>query len=197
MIGSSFSTQKKEDIYKKLSAYAKAFHFEEVVKLGRQHMMMLTAADIDRIINSLVTERESGDIINNPHQLDLRIEALLRYRDHGYDPEKIIKETVLPEGYTGKILMVAIMGGVIDRQVCLRSGDLWHREILKNTENEIRALGFFKSSVYGLGGAFARFENNNDIILSGTSDDFGSCDKLYASRLIKKVFKDRKVIVID
>ena len=197
MTGSSFSTQKKIVTYKKLSACVKAFKFEEAVKLGKQHNMMLTSADMDRIINSLVMQRGSGDTISNPHQLDQRIKTLLRCRDHGCDPGKIIKKTILPEGYSGKILMVAIMGGVINRLVCLRSGDLWHREILKNTENEIRDLGFNKSCVYALGGAYVRFETNNDIAIYGTSDDFGSCDKVYASMLIKTSFKDRKVIVLD
>jgi Janus/Ocnus family protein len=196
--GSSFSTQKKAVIYKKLSACVKAFKFEEAVKLGKQHNMTLTSADMDRIINSLVAQREeSRDTISNPHQLDQKIKALLRYRDNGCDPEKIIEKTILPEGYNGKILMVAITGGVINRFVCLRSGDLWHREILKNTENEIRNLGFIKSCVYALGGASVRFESNNDIVIYGTSDDFGSCDKVYASILIKTRFKDRKVMVLD
>ena len=198
MTDSSFPTQKKAVIYKKLSDCVKAFKFEEAVKLGKQHNMTLTSADMDRIINSLVAQREESlDTISNPHQLDQRIKALLRYRDNGCDPEKIIEKTVLPEGYNGKILMATIMGGVINRLVCLRSGDLWHREILKNTENEIRDLGFSKSSVYALGGAYVRFEKNNDIVIYGTSDEFGSCDKLSASRLIKKVFKDRKIFVMD
>ena len=197
MTGSSFSMQKKAVIYKKLSACVKAFKFEEAVKLGKQHNMMLTSADMDRIINSLVVKKGSGDTIRNPHQLDQKIKALLRYRDHGCDPRKIIEKTILPEGYSGKILMVAITGGVINRFVCLRSGDLWHREILKNTENEIRNLGFIKSCVYALGGASVRFESNNDIVIYGTSDDFGSCDKVCASILIKTRFKDRKVMVLD
>ena len=117
-------------------------------------------------------------------------------RDHGCDPKKIIEKVVLPEGYAGKILMVVIMGGEIDNFVCLRSGDLWHREILRNTENEIRDLGFPNSIVHELGGAHVRFEKNNDIVIFGTSDDFGSCDKIYASQLIKQVFKDRNVMIL-
>jgi len=120
--------------------------------------------------------------------------------DKAFHPEetlKTIKQTVLPEGYNGKILMVNISGGVIDGLVCLRSGDLWHREILRNTETEIRDLGFSESSVYALGGAHVRFEANNDIVIFGTSDDFGSCDKRDAAKLIQRVFKHRNVIVLD
>jgi len=116
---------------------------------------------------------------------------------HHNEASKKIKTTILPEGYNGKILMVVIRGGDIDGLVCLRSGDLWHREILRNTESEIRDLGFSGSSVYELGGAHVRFEANKDIIIFGTSDDFGSCDKRYAAKLIQQEFKDRKVIVLD
>jgi len=93
--------------------------------------------------------------------------------------------------------MVVVRGGDIDELVCLRSGDLWHREILRNTESEIKKLGFFESSVYELGGAHVRFEANNDIVIFGTSDDFGSCDKRYAAKLIQQLFKDRNVVVLD
>jgi hypothetical protein len=116
---------------------------------------------------------------------------------HHNEASKKIKTTILPEGYNGKILMVVIRGGHIDGLVCLRSGDLWHREILRNTEAEVRHLGFSESSVYELGGAHVRFEENKDIIIFGTSDDFGSCDKRYAARLIQQEFKDRNIIILD
>ena len=73
---------------------------------------------------------------------------------------------------------------------------MWHREILRNTESEIRDLGFYESSVYELGGAHVRFEKNSDIVIFGTSDDFGSCDKVYASKLIQQSFKNRNILVL-
>ncbi len=111
--------------------------------------------------------------------------------------EKMIIETDLPEGYNGKILIVLIMGGIISKLVCLRSGDLWHREILRNTEKEIKDLGFTKTSVHELGGALVRFESNGDILIHGTSDDYGSCDKKLAAELIKKEFPHRNIIITD
>ena len=111
------------------------------------------------------------------------------------DPEKLIDKIILPEGYNGKILLVMIVGGFLDGQILLRSGDMWHREILRNTENEIKELGFVESDVYELGGAHVRFEKN-DIVIFGTSDDFGSCDKVYASKLIRQLFKDRNVLIL-
>jgi len=117
--------------------------------------------------------------------------------DDKVGPEKMIIETDLPKGYNGKILMVVIMGGGIDKIVCLRSGDLWHREILRNTQKEIKDLGFSKSAAYELGGACVRFEPNGDIIIHGTSDDYGSCDKNLAAEFIKKKFPGKKIIVLD
>jgi hypothetical protein len=160
-----------------------------------QYNVAPTLADMERLINCLVTQRESANVISPFNRLDIRIKALKRFRDHGCDPGQIIEKTTLKQGYNGKILIVAIMGGLIDRLTCLRSGDLWHREILQNTKNEIRDLGFFNSSVYELGGAHVRFEKNKDIIIYGTSVDFGMCDKEYASELIQQVFKDRNIIV--
>ena len=111
------------------------------------------------------------------------------------DSESLINKIILPEGYNGKILLAMIVGGILDGQILLRSGDMWHREILRNTENEIKELGFAESDVYELGGAHVRFEKN-DIVIFGTSDDFGSCDKVYASKLIQQLFKDKNVIIL-
>jgi hypothetical protein len=192
----SYSCHNKTIIYKKMLAYIKAFTFEDALKISSENNVMPTMEDMDQIIKSISLQRELMDSSCSFFQIDRRIKALKRLRDHGCDPKKIIKKVVLPEGYTGKILIVAIMGGVTDNLVCLRSGDLWHREILKNTENEIRDLGFSNSIVHQLGGAHVRFEKNNDIVIFGASDDFGSCDKVHASKLIKRVFKDRNVLVL-
>ncbi|MBW2441976.1 MAG: hypothetical protein JRH12_15965, partial [Deltaproteobacteria bacterium] len=50
--------------------------------------------------------------------------------------KKRIPDIILPEGYNGKILLVSVSGGGIPKSVLLRSGDLWHREILRNTAAE-------------------------------------------------------------
>ena len=195
MTSTSSFRQNKALIYKKLWACVKAFEFEDALKICMEYNVVPALVDMDRFINGLVMQRESRDQTYPSHKLDRRIKALKRFRDHGCNPGQIIEKTTLKQGYSGKILIVAIMGGVIDRLTCLRSGDLWHREILQNTKNEIRDLGFSNSSVYELGGAHVRFEKNKDIIIYGTSDDFGPCDKEYASELIQQVFKDRNIIV--
>ena len=93
----------------------------------------------------------------------------------------------------GKILLAAVSGGIIENSVILRSGDLWHSEILRETQAEIRDLGLFNTDVYPLGGAWARFENDGTILIWGSSDQYGACDKEFAAELIGKAYPDRKI----
>jgi len=108
---------------------------------------------------------------------------------------KEIPKIILPEGYTGKILLVSISGDGLEEMAILRSGDLWHREILRNTEAEIRNLGFHNARVYEQGGAHLRFEPDGAIIIHGTSQQYGACDKEYAAGLVKDEFPDRRIDV--
>jgi D-3-phosphoglycerate dehydrogenase len=104
-----------------------------------------------------------------------------------------IPAVVLPEGYSGKILLVSISGAGLEERIILRSGDLWHREILRNTAAEIRNLGFDNAQVYELGGAQLHFEPDGTIIIHGTSDQYGACDKDYAAGLVRDSFPGRVV----
>jgi hypothetical protein len=110
----------------------------------------------------------------------------------GLPPGKTIPAVILPEGYCGKILLAAVAIGS-ERLVVLRSGDLWHREILRNTEAEIRRLGLPEARVDELGGAHLRFEADGSILLWGESEDFGACDLAYAASLIREVWPDRRI----
>jgi len=183
--------------YERVLALLAECKFEEYLKLSQQYNIAPTVADVDKIISGLAKQNESNKVTDFSRRFELRIGALKRFRDSGCDPEKIIAEIILPEGYNGKILLVMIMGAIPGRMVCLRSGDMWHREILRNTESEIRDLGFFDGAVYELGGAHVRFGKDNDIVIFGTSDDFGSCDKVYVSKLIQRIYKDRDVIILN
>ena len=109
--------------------------------------------------------------------------------------DRLIPEIILPEGYNGKILLVSVSGGGIKKTVLLRSGDLWHREILRNTQNEIRNLGITDAQVHQLGGAWVRFEPDGTIIIYGRSQEFGACDKAYAAELVRDLFPQRRVEV--
>ena len=112
-------------------------------------------------------------------------------------PQKIrrkIPAVIVPEGYAGKILLVSVSAEGLDEMVILRSGDLWHREILRNTEAEIRNLGFRNARLQELGGAHLRFEPDGTIIIHGTSEQYGACDKEYAAGLLKEKFPGRRII---
>ena len=111
------------------------------------------------------------------------------------EPDSRIIPVILPEGYNGKILMVSVSGDEIKKTVLLRSGDLWHREILRNTETEIKNLGFDNARVHELGGALLRFDSNGAITIYGASQEFGACDKDYAAELVRKAFPGRTVSV--
>jgi len=107
-----------------------------------------------------------------------------------------IPAVILPEGYTGKVLLVSVSGDDLVETVILRSGDLWHREILRNTEAEIRDRGFRNVRVYQQGGAHLRFESDGTIIIHGTSEQYGACDKEYAAKLLRGKFPGRRVGIL-
>tara|TARA_Y100001960_G_scaffold276613_1_gene306893 strand:+ start:682 stop:1068 length:387 start_codon:yes stop_codon:yes gene_type:complete len=116
------------------------------------------------------------------------------------DPVKLdkqIPETVLPEGYNGKILLVSINGTEVEDGVLLRSGDDWHREILRNTEVEIQGYGIKSARLQELGGAWVKFDEEGNIVIYGISDEFGACDKDVAAMLLRRLYPGRIVRVSD
>jgi len=116
-------------------------------------------------------------------------------RSKAESPAAAIRPVILPEGYIGKILMVSISGDGLENLVVLRSGDLWHREILRNTQQEIRSLGFGHALIHELGGAHVRFETDGTIVIHGSSQQYGACDKQYAADLVRTAFAGRRVVV--
>jgi D-3-phosphoglycerate dehydrogenase len=116
-------------------------------------------------------------------------------RSAAENPARAIPPVILPEGYTGKILLVSISGDGLGNLVVLRSGDLWHREILRNTVQEIRSLGFDQARIHELGGAHVRFEPDGTIVIHGSSQQYGACDKQYAAELVGTAFAGRQVVV--
>ncbi|MCP4690250.1 MAG: hypothetical protein GY859_19510 [Desulfobacterales bacterium] len=172
--------------------------FEAVVETIKSRGAPPRRSDFKPIIQSLTARaaalRAKGET-GRARGLERRIRALVGLRDHGPDPARMIAEVELPEGCNGKILMASISGGVVEGLVCLRSGDEWHREILRNTEKEILDLGFGHSRVYSLGGAHARFESDGAIRIWGASDEYGACDKELAAEMIRRAFPGRRVRV--
>jgi hypothetical protein len=92
-----------------------------------------------------------------------------------------------------EIRLVRLDGGCFADSVCLRSGDDWHREILRNARAELKDLGFGHTQVDSLGGAYARFEPDGGIVIRGTSDEYGGCDQEEAARMIARAYPGRLV----
>ena len=113
---------------------------------------------------------------------------------HDLVPQQSIASVDLPGGYHGKVLLVQIVGGRADGLVCLRSGDDWHREILRNAKEEIQDLGFENADVVPLGGAWVQFEPEGTITVYGSSEEFGPCDKKLAADLISHAFPGNRIL---
>ena len=124
-----------------------------------------------------------------------RIKNLNDPVEQSIEPDSRISPAILPEGYNGKILLVSVSGDEIEKAVLLRSGDMWHREILRNAEVEIKNLGFKNALVHQLGGAHVRFKPDGTIIIYGASQEFGACDKEFAGELVRDLFPERRVEV--
>ena len=110
------------------------------------------------------------------------------------DLEAVIPAVILPDGYRGKILLVLITRGKCG-MVALRSGDSWHREILRNTQAEITRIGLTDVRVEQLGGAYLRFEEGGTIRIWGASHEFGACDLEYAATLVRAARPGCRVVV--
>jgi len=136
--------------------------------------------------------RSRGEI-RRSRRLERRARAVGIFHDHGLDPARLIPPVDFEEGYSGKILVVSISGGTITGMNCLRSGDLWHHEILRDAEEEIQDLGFEDAIVDAVGGAWVRFDSAGIIHIYGTSDAFGECDKQLAASLIRRAYPSSKI----
>jgi len=146
----------------------------------RQRRFQFFAANIKRVLAG----RPPQNALNEP-------------MENKTEMERLIPEVILPEGYNGKILLVSVSGEGIEKTILLRSGDLWHREILRNTEAEIKTLGYENVRVYELGGALVRFEPDGTLTIYGASEEFGACDKEYTAEIIKRKFRDRAIKIRD
>jgi hypothetical protein len=104
---------------------------------------------------------------------------------------------IVPDGYEGKVLLVAVGGVGIRDTIVLRSGDIWHSEILRATEVEIKKLGVKEARVHEAGGAWVRVVKGGAILIYGTSEEFGACDKSLAAGLLRQLFPKKNVYVDD
>ena len=163
-------------------------------------MLTYAGGDVDpTAVKAMIVEyetrasrmRAAGEI-GEAIRLARRAGALNSLLRHGPDPAQLVAETDLPEDYVGKVLMMRVTGGAFDDTVILRSGDGWHREILHNTRTEMADLGFPGAEVHPLGGAYAGFDSDG-IVIWGTSDEYGCCDKEKASTMIARAFPGKLI----
>jgi hypothetical protein len=79
--------------------------------------------------------------------------------------------------------------------VALRSGDLWHGEILRNARAEMINAGLGEARVDEAGGAYPRFEADGSIRIWGSSHEFGTCDLDHAAALVSAARPGSRVVV--
>jgi len=169
---------------------------EAVVRVLKRSGARLSAETLAPLVASYENrsrELRAAGNIGESRRLARRAAALNGLLAHGPLPARMVAEVELPDGYNGKILLVVLNGGGLDNTVCLRSGDDWHREILRNTRAELKDLGFIHTRVDPLGGAFTRFDPDGGIVIWGTSDEYGCCDKQAAARMIARTHPDSLV----
>ena len=175
----------------------KAGELEVALMQIDESKVRLEKSDYDQIITFLEQELEqnvSNQQIRSAKRLERIMHSLKSFRTHGLDRSRILEPVILPDGYHGKILLLSVSGGVLEKNLILRSGDLWHSEILRETREEIRDLGLTSTKAYPLGGAWARFEDDSSIVIWGTSDQFGACDRKAAAQLIGAEYPHKKIV---
>jgi len=166
-------------------------YLESAQQLMQQAHVVPEPQDLDAILQDLESQAATQQAQENPRQakrMQRRILALEVFREHGLDQEQLIRPVDLAEGYAGKILLMRLLSARSEGTLCLRSGDLWHREILRDTEEEIVDLGFDLTTVSPVGGAWIRFDDKQIITLYSSSEEYGECDKQRAAQLIAGVY---------
>ena len=160
------------------------------------HNIVLDTHALTRLIGGCLkrvkTSRNEGDI-RTSIRYQHRATALAMVRDAGRLSGAVIPSVVMPDGYCGKVMLAFVKGDCIPGRTFLRSGDDWHREILRHFEEELRSYGFEKFQFSPQGGAFAEFQPDGSIALYGSSEEFGPCRQEDALMLVQTAFSDRNV----
>jgi hypothetical protein len=171
-------------------------YLESAQQLMQQAHVVPEPRELDAILQDLEIQAASAQAQESPRQtkrIQRRIRALRVFREHGLTQERLIRVVDVPAGYTGKILLMHLQSIRSEGMLCVRSRDLWHREILRDTEEEIADLGFDLTTVSPLGGAWLRFDEHQVIILYGASQEFGECDKQLAAQLIAGAYPQHRI----
>lgn len=190
--------ERPHSVEQRAAGYIESGQLQLAQQVCDRHAMPPDPSVIASVVGLLAlradTLRAAGEI-RAYRRLKTRLRALAIFRCHGFEPGRLIPVIVLPEGYQGKILLVSVSDDGFQPLVCLRSGDIWHREILQDAREEIIDAGFHDAVVDPLGGARVRLNRQADIIVCGGSDEFGACDKHLAAQLIQDAFPRKCVIV--
>jgi len=173
---------------------------ESAQALLRQHNITLDKPVLTELILDFQKQAETEKKANNIRasiQYQRRTASLEMLREGNHISGTVLPTAVLPEGYCGKIMLVLVKGDCISERTCLRSGDDWHREIVRSFEEEVHDYGFEKFIISPQGGAFAEFQLDGTIALSGSSEEFGRCRREDAIQLIQTAFPDRNTVWCD
>lgn len=120
------------------------------------------------------------------------VDSLCMFRDRGKLSGEIIPKSDLTADYRGKFMVIGLQGNLIPWRVYLRSGDDWHREIVRNFEEEVCDFGFENFQTKPLGGAFIDCSPADAVALWGASEEFGACSFEKAAQLIEAALPDRR-----
>lgn len=134
----------------------------------------------------------------NERKIRHRVSAFTRCLASDFNPSDIVPIISIPPRHRGKILLLSMLGGLLDGLVCVRSNDLYHRDILRNAQLEISDLGLRSTSIHPLGGACLRDGGKDDrVTIWGGSDDFGACDKEFLVELLIPFYPGRAIVIED
>jgi hypothetical protein len=178
----------------------KAGEFEAAIGLADEFGVILSDGDISTIVDYFRTSLKKALLTHDytmTRRLRRRSDRFSDFCNHGFDPKRLLPPVELPDGYTGKFLLVSIAGGVIPEMICLRSNDLYHRDILRNTQLELADLGLHGTHAMELGGGHVYSQSEDRITIRGSSDEFGACDKEFAAMLVRDLYPETTVVVDD
>jgi hypothetical protein len=182
----------------------KAGEFEKAIAHAGKLGVSLSEGEVRSIIDCFSMGPEDAlsipDWIPDPimtRRLRRRIDCFAAFCNDEFDPKSLIPRVDLPDDYNGKVLLVSIGGGVIPEVIALRSNDLYHRDILRNTQLEIADLGLSRTQVLELGGACISAQSDERIWIWGSSDEFGAGDKEVIAMLVRERYPEKTVVIED
>lgn len=167
-----------------------AGRLENVSYLQEHFGAEISQSDFDAVYAILSVKRLAAlkpNSLKDAVELHMQMKVIDDFRQNGFSRHSA-PQTVLPEGYMGKFLLVEF-----ENQLYLRSGAEMHKEILKEFEEELVLRGFSKPIVEEKGGAHVYFRGDGSIYIHGSSNDFGTCSYKDAKKLIERLYPGRTV----